>query len=227
MDFFTDTNGGNNATPTNPESLHYAPLEQLQTDLNNNAMAKYNWITHDQFNDMHTGLAGSFTYNGVTYLNNSSTSGAEKIAQGDNFLSQIVPMIMASQAYQDNGTIILWWDESEPDGAGNTNDFNHDIPEIVISKLAHPNVNGLPYASAVNLTHSDDLRTMQDILGVYDTGSSPYLGDAANAVGLGDLFAPGALSAIPEPSTYAVVLAGAAMLGVVLMRRRNVQSVAA
>lgn len=228
MDFFTDTNGGNNATPTNPESLHYSPLEQLQTDLNNNAVARYNWITPDQFNDMHTGLAGSFTYNGITYANSGSTSGAEKIAQGDNFLSQIVPMIMASQAYQNNGAIILWWDESEPDGTGNQNDFNHTIGEIVISQLAHPNVNGVPYASALNLTHSDDLRTLQDLFGAYDTGgSSPYLGDAANAIGLGDLFAPGAVSAIPEPSTYAAVLAGAAMLGIAVMRRRSVRSAAA
>src|SRR5215471_15552735 len=29
MVFFTDTNGGNNATPTNPLSAHYAPLQQL------------------------------------------------------------------------------------------------------------------------------------------------------------------------------------------------------
>jgi hypothetical protein len=28
--FFTDTNGGNNATPTNPLSTHYAPLQQCR-----------------------------------------------------------------------------------------------------------------------------------------------------------------------------------------------------
>src|SRR5207248_6468416 len=30
MAFFTDTNGGNNATTTNPAAVHYAPLQQLQ-----------------------------------------------------------------------------------------------------------------------------------------------------------------------------------------------------
>ena len=30
MVFFTDTNGGNDATPTNPLSSHYAPLQQLR-----------------------------------------------------------------------------------------------------------------------------------------------------------------------------------------------------
>lgn len=217
MAFFSDTNGGNDTTTANPARLNYAPLEKLSSDLTNNTVSRYNWITPDQFNDMHTALTGGFNYNGTLY-----TSGAAKIAQGDNFLSQIIPMIMASQAYQNNGAIILWWDESEPDGTGNTNDFNHIIPEIVISPLAHPNVGGLPYASTLNFTHSDDLRTMQDLFGVYTSLNGPYLGDARNAVGINDLFAAGAIpppSAVPEPSSYA--LAGAMVLGLAVAWRRR------
>ncbi len=45
MVFFTDTNGGNDATPANPLSTHYAPLQQLITDLANDTVADYNWIT--------------------------------------------------------------------------------------------------------------------------------------------------------------------------------------
>jgi hypothetical protein len=211
--FFSDTNGGNNTTPSNPLSEKYAPLQQLQTDLNNNTVANYNWITPDQFNDMHTALTGGFTYNGTLF-----TGGAAKIAQGDNFLSQFIPTLMASQAYQDNGAIVLWWDESEPDGTGNTNDFNHTIGEIVISELAHPNVNGMPFASSVNLTHSDDLRTMQNIFGVWQNG---YLGDAANAQGLDSLFATGAVAAVSEPSELSLLLAGLGLIG--FARRRNTE----
>jgi hypothetical protein len=190
MVFFTDSNGGNNQSNTNPLRLQYAPLQQLQTDLANNAFADYNWITPNQFNDMHTALAVGFTYQGVTYLNNSTTSGAEKIAQGDNFLSQIIPMIMASPVYQaGNAAIVLWWDESEPDGTGNTDDFAHTIPEIVISPLARANVAGVPYNSIVDLTHSSDLRSMQKIFGV-----DSFLLDAAAAPDLADLFAPDALN---------------------------------
>jgi hypothetical protein len=189
MAFFTDTNGGNDTTPANPLSSHYAPLQQLAIDLAQNTVADYNWITPNQFNDMHTGLAASFTYNGVTYLNDSTQVGAEKIAQGDNFLQQILPLIMSSPAYQNNGAIILWWDESEPDGTGNTDDFNHAIPEIVLSPLAHGNVGGVPYANTVDLTHSSDLRSMQEIFGVGDS----FIGDAATVSDLADLFAPGAL----------------------------------
>jgi hypothetical protein len=61
------------------------------------------------------------------------------------------------------------------------------------SPHAHANVNGLPYASPVNLTHSSDLRTMQEIFRV----GPPLLGDAANATDLSDLFGPGAIPKKP------------------------------
>jgi hypothetical protein len=90
--FFTATNGGNDTTPSNPEASHYAPLQQLQTDLANNTVGRYNLITPNQYNDMHSSLSTSFTYHGVTYQANTD---AESIALGDNFLSIVVPQIMA------------------------------------------------------------------------------------------------------------------------------------
>jgi hypothetical protein len=162
-------------------SAQYAPLQQLFADLANNTVADYNWITPNQFNDMHTSLTGG--YKGLT-------GDAANIKQGDDFLSKIVPIIMASDAYKNHGVIIIWNDEAESDGVAgdNPDDFNHTLMEIIISPHAHPNVNGLPYASPVNFTHSSQLRTMQELFGV-----GPFLGDAANATDLSDLFGPGAI----------------------------------
>src|SRR5215472_2799354 len=181
--FFTDSSGGNDATPANPLSHQYAPLQQLFIDLGNNAVADYNWISPDQYNDMHTSLTGGF---------NGATGDAANISQGDNFLSIIVPQIMASQAYKNNGAIIIWWDESEAAFLGdNPDDLNHTIGEIVISPVAHPNEGGLPFASSVPLTHSSDLLTMQEIFQV----TNPFLvGDAIHANDLSSLFAAGAIS---------------------------------
>ena len=180
MVFFTDTNGGDNPTPTNPLSTHYAPLQQLQVDLANNNVADYNWITPDQYNDMHTALTGGFQ---------GKTGDEANIAQGDNFLSIIVPVIMASKAYQDNGAIIIWWDETEADGPNdNPDDFAHTLGEIVISPLARPNGGGIPYASPVDFTHSSDLRTWEELFHL-----QTLLGDAVNASDLSDLFVPNAI----------------------------------
>jgi len=185
MLFFTDTNGGNNATPTNPLASHYAPLQQLFTDLDNDTVADYTWITPNQYNDMHTTLREGYK---------ELTGDPAKIKQGDDFLSQIVPVIMASKAYKNHGVIILWWDESEQDGVAgdNPDDFNHTVPEIVISSRAHRNVNGLPYASPYDYTHSSDLRTMQEIF-----HAGPLVGDAVNSNDLSDLFDPGAVPKKP------------------------------
>jgi hypothetical protein len=183
MAFFTDTNGGNDTTTANPLRLQYAPLQQLFADLANNTVARYNWITPDQFNDQHTTLTAGFK---------GLTGDPAKILQGDNFLQQIIPVIMASKAYQDHGAIILWWDESESDGVSgdNPDDLTHTVPEIVISPLAHPNEGGSPFASDVFLTHSSDLRTMQEIFHV----TNPFfLGDAIHANDLSSLFADGAI----------------------------------
>jgi hypothetical protein len=191
MVFFADTNGGNDTTPTNPLAGNYAPLQQLAVDLANNTIANYVWITPNQYNDQHSALSAAFQ---------SLTGDSSQLKVGDNALARLVPLIMSSKAYKDGGVIILWWDESEADGESgdNADDFNHTIPEIVISDLAHPNVGGLPYASPIDYTHSSDLRTMQNIFHVKAASQlSPYLGDAANANDLSDLFESGVIPSHP------------------------------
>jgi hypothetical protein len=178
--FFTATNGGNDPTASNPEAQHYAPLQQLATDLKDNTVAPYTLITPDQFNDMHTGLSAGFTYHGTTYTGDQAA-----IAQGDNFLSMIVPKIMASKAYKDNGAIVIWFDETE---RGDTSSFT--LPEIVISPLAKGNA----YNSTLPYTHSSDLKSLEELFSVYAPGGG-FLGDAntAGTNDLSDLFRQGAL----------------------------------
>jgi phosphatidylinositol-3-phosphatase len=176
MALFTDTNGGNDTTTNNPARFNFAPLQQLFVDLASNSVADYNWITPDQYNDMHSALNNGFM---------GLTGDASQIRAGDNFLQIVVPMIMASKAYQDHGAIILWNDESEGgDSVAQT------LLEIVISPLAHPNVNGVPFASSVLLTHSSDVRTLQKI---FQVTKPIFLGDAQNANDLSSLFAEGVI----------------------------------
>jgi hypothetical protein len=180
MVFFTDTAGGCDKTASNPMRLHYPPLQQLALDLASNDVADYTWITPNQFNDQHTTL--------TTGYGSLGTGDSAKIAQGDNFLARVIPLIMASPAYQDHGMIVLWWDESEGgDGAGFT------LPFIVISKEVHKNVNGKPYSNTIQYSHSSFLRSMQEIFHVDPRHGYPFLGAAAAATDLSDLMAPGAI----------------------------------
>jgi phosphatidylinositol-3-phosphatase len=134
------------------------PLAQFFEDLSCGNVGQYNWITPDQYNDQHSALTGGFTYQGTSYTGDQSS-----IAQGDNFLSIVVPQIMASKAYKHNGVIVIWWDESEQ---GDT--VSETLGEIVISHLAKGNA----YASSVELNHSSDLKTMEEVFDL------PFLNNA-------------------------------------------------
>ena len=170
MAFFIDT-----------QTQNVYPISKLATDLANNTVGQYNWITPDLYNDMHTALSAGYTYQGTHYTGDQAA-----VAQGDNFLSVVVPLIEASAAFQQqNGTIILWNDETE---GGDTSNFT--IMEIVISKLAKGNA----YTNTIRYTHSSDLKTMQELFSVPNSASaSGFLNDAANATDFADLFVPGSL----------------------------------
>ena len=169
------------------------PLAQFFDDLNNDTLAQYNWITPNQFNDAHSSLSGGFTYQGIHYTGDQAA-----IAQGDNFLATVIPQIMASPAYQDNGAIIIWWDETERGDAA-----DRAIPEIVISPLAKGNA----YASSVSLSHSSDIKTMEEIfvlpfinnpIPVSETNVFGAYNNVALVNDLSDLFAPGAIPVSPS-----------------------------
>ena len=174
--FFADTNGGCPAA----KSKLYPPLQQLAADLQSGDLADYIWITPNQFNDQHSVLKNGY---GSLGANDQSA-----VAQGDNFLSRVIPQIMSSDAYEDGAAILLWWDETE---GGDTDQFA--IPFIVISKNAHANVGGKPFASADKFSHSSFLRTMQEIFDVDPDDGFPFLGDAANVNDLRPLFKSGAI----------------------------------
>jgi phosphatidylinositol-3-phosphatase len=191
MAFFADTA---------VQNVH--PFTQFFTDLNNHTVGQYNWITPNQFNDAHSSLNGGFTYHGVLYTGNQSA-----IATGDNFLAQVVPQIMASPEYQDNGVIIIWWDETE-----GGDDTSRTIPEIVLSPLAKGNA----YASSVVLNHSSDIKTIEELfelpllnnpIPVNEMNNFGGYNNVATVNDLSDLFVPGA---IPAPASVSVTAGPAA-----------------
>ncbi len=162
---------------------------------------------------MHSSLNTNFTYDGVTYQANTDQ---EAVALGDNFLSIVVPEIEASQAFQDNGVIVIWNDETEGDEDVNST-AGFDGTEIVISPLAKGNA----YTNDILYTHASDLVTLQNIFGVAAPGGG-YLGGAGGANSLADLFKPGVIpGAIPEPSTWVMMGLGFAGLAGAAAHRRK------
>jgi hypothetical protein len=178
MEFFSDT-----------QNTNVYSLTQLWVDLDNNAVGRYNWVTPDACNEMHNWLPNGFTYNGVFFWDDQAA-----VAQGDNCLSSIIPRIMASQAYQDHGLIIIWTDET---ATTCTDDTNTTLVEIIISPLARGNA----YASPVVMSHSSDLKTMDEIFGLdFQTNAIPARDINALGTGYNDVAAANDLSDLFQPS---------------------------
>jgi hypothetical protein len=95
----------------------------------------------------------------------------DSVRQIDAWLATEVPKILNSRAYTNNGALFITWDEADgPD---------QRVGMMVLSPLAR----GGGYTNNIYYTHSSTLRTFQEIFGV-----GPFLGDAANATDLSDLF---------------------------------------
>lgn len=111
------------------------------------------------------------------------------VKQSDAWLESEVPKILNSDAYKNNGALFITWDESDsPDPR---------IGMIVLSPLARGN----GYANTIYYTHSSTLRTFQEIFGV-----GPFLGDAANATDLSDLFVQFGIGSVVKAPSGAIHL---------------------
>jgi phospholipase C len=132
--FENDTNNGK----TNSKTCiaHLRPYTELATDLANNTVASYNFLTPNLCDDMHDPCNGN------------------AIANGDTWLSQNVPMILNSAAYKNGGALFITWDEADS-GDG-------PIPMIVLSPFAK----GGGYSNSTYYDHGSTLRTIQEIFSV-------------------------------------------------------------
>ena len=151
--YFDDINGwdGKKFQPSQRCTDHIVDYSELDKDIANNAIPKYAFITPDLDHDMHDGT----------------------VAQGDAWLQQELPKIMATDAYKNGGVIFLLWDEG-------TNDAD-DPPFITISPLAKTGM----VSNAVYDTASY-LKTVQTILGL---DKLPCNASAASIPAMTDLFA--------------------------------------
>lgn len=122
------------------------PFSQFATDMSG-TVPRFVWITPDLCHDGH----------------DCST------AVADGWLAQTVPQILATTAWQDNGLLLITWDEGE------------DSANSVLTLVIQPNP--LTHQSNRPYDHYSLLATVEDELGV------PRLGAAAQASPMSDLLA--------------------------------------
>ncbi len=135
----TNDNDPNSAYCT----AHIRPYSELATDLQNNTVARYNFIAPNLCNDMHDC----------------------SVSTGDRWLSREVPKIIASQAYQNNGALFITWDEGEKKNDG-------PIGMIVLSPLAKVNYsNSIHYTHSSTLRTVQEIFGVRPFLRDADTAT--------------------------------------------------------
>jgi hypothetical protein len=136
------------------------PYTQLASDLTNDTLPAFSFVTPNLVNDMHDGT----------------------IAQGDAWLAQNLPQIFNSKAYQDGEVaLFLTWDEGQGytslDCRTNTTDESCHVATIVVSPSTTPGT-----ISSTLFNHYSMLRTTEELL------NKPYLGEAAGAASMRSAF---------------------------------------
>ena len=135
MVFFKDVTGTPPSKTNAYCAAHHKPLPALATDMANDTVADYVFITPNLCHDMHTNFCWGLW---------------DPIKQGDDWLSQNVPAII-DYINEHEGALFIVWDEPE----GSTG----NIPLIAIG----PHVKA-GYVSTVRYTHSGLVKTVEQVL---------------------------------------------------------------
>ncbi|MDQ6846611.1 MAG: hypothetical protein M3019_03385 [Candidatus Dormibacteraeota bacterium] len=155
-----------NSIRNNPsQCANVVPYSQASADLNGSSPPSFVWITPNQCNDMHTSTTPCPT---------------NAVSTGDLWLKNNLQSIMSSAWYQQNGTIIVTWDESVgTDTSGWNGGVGGHVATLVISKN-----NSAPYTGGGNLLGI--LRGIEETYGVGLLGASsdPGNGDISAAFGI-------------------------------------------
>lgn len=155
-------------------------FSQFSTDLANNNVPNYSWISPDQCNDMHGRAA---TPSDPCDFSNEQLL----ISAGDTFLQQTVSAIMNSRAWTGNSVIFITWDESDfPFGdTSGCCDANPGGGHVVTLTISHSNHQAR--TSSVPYNHYSMLSTIE---GGWGLGCLAFTCDTANVTPMSDLVGP-------------------------------------
>jgi phosphatidylinositol-3-phosphatase len=122
------------------------PLTQLAVDLQQAALPDFVWITPNDQHNLHN---------------------RDVVADGDRWLSGFIPPILASEAWRQNGLLIIAWDEGDTDAGCCGGAAGGHVPLLVLAPQGKPG-----HRSSAPATHYSLLRTIEDAWGLGHVGRS-------------------------------------------------------
>lgn len=159
--YFSDVRNSSN------EKLNLVPFGQFQTDLNNGQLPNFSYIVPNIMHDAHDG----------------------SLAAADQWLQQNIAPVLSSSAFQQNGLMIIVFDESAD------TDTTHGGGHVAMLVISPKGKSG--YKSGATYQHQSTLRLIMEALGM-----SNFPAAAANAPDMSEFFGSSS-SPSATPSTTA------------------------
>jgi hypothetical protein len=171
---------------SNPARMaNIVDFSQFDTDLANNTVPDFSYISPDQCNDMH-GRGGGGSSDACDFSNEQLL-----ISAGDTFLKNTVNAITSSKAWTGESVIFVTWDESDftgsgPFGFGDTRGCCDANPGggHVLTLVIQRNPSVAPTASYQLYNHYSLLSTIEDS---WNLGCLAFTCDATNVKPMSDL----------------------------------------
>ena len=121
------------------------PLAQFADDLQAGTLPDFAWISPNLRHDMHDG----------------------SVAEGDQWLAGFVPPILTSDAWRQDGLLLVTWDEGDSDAGCCGLAGGGHVPLLLVSPQGRP-----AYHSPLPATHYSLLRTIEELWGLDHVGHS-------------------------------------------------------
>ena len=173
------------------QANNIVPFSQFATDVANNTLPNFSFIVPNVSDDAEDCPGGG-----------TSCADSTILSTADQWLQANVPQLLANAAFQQDGVLILWWDE------GNAADGAHgggQVPVVLVGPTIKPG-----YRSTTFYRHENVLRTIAEGLGLGFPGASTYVSSMAEFFGPRNT-PPGAITGSVTDSSTGAAIAGASI----------------
>src|SRR5579864_1437159 len=171
------------------QANNIVPFSQFATDVANNALPNFSFIVPNISDDAEDCPGGG-----------TGCSDSTILSTADQWLQANVPQILNNAAFQQDGVLILWWDEGN---ASDTAQGGGQVPVTLVGPTVKPG-----FRSTTFYRHEHVLRTIVEGLGLGHPGASVYVGSMAEFFGPKNV-QPGSITGHVSDSSSGAAIAGA------------------
>jgi phosphatidylinositol-3-phosphatase len=171
------------------QANHIVPFAQFATDVAGNTLPDFSFVIPNAADDSEDCPGGAT----ATCLD------SDKLANADQWLQTNIAPLLSSSAFQQNGLLVIWWDEGN---AADTANGGGNVAVTLAGPLIKPG-----FRSTTFYRHENVLRTIAEGLGIGFPGASIYVRSMSEFFGAS--ITPGSITGHVTDSSSGAAISGA------------------